>query len=39
MKNELLMVLGIGFGFNIASIGIFISQIGEISIIKSICNM
>jgi hypothetical protein len=39
MKNELLMVLGIGFGFNLASIGIFISQIGELSIIRTICNM
>lgn len=39
MKNELLMVLGTGFAFNIASIGLYSAEIGEVSIVRSICNL
>lgn len=39
MKYELLFVLGVGFFFNITSIAIYWSQIGEFSIIMSICTL
>jgi hypothetical protein len=39
MKNELLLVLGIGYGFNIASIILYMTLIGDESIVSSICNM
>lgn len=38
MKAELLMVLGIGFAFNLSSIILYVTKIGEPSIIVSICN-
>ena len=39
MKYELLLVLGVGFFFNIASIALYWSQVGEFSIIMSICTL
>lgn len=39
MKYELLFVLGVGFFFNITSIAIYWSQVGEFSIIMSICTL
>lgn len=37
MRGELLMVLGIGLTFNLCSIGLYSSKIGEQSIVKAIC--
>jgi hypothetical protein len=37
MKNELLLVLSIGLLFNVISIGLYVSEIGYISIVNAIC--
>jgi len=37
MRGELLTVFGIGFLFNLATIGLYISKFGQNSIVRSIC--
>jgi hypothetical protein len=39
MRTELLTVLGVGFAFNLASIGLYWSQVGQRSMVLSICQL